>query len=1715
MRRFLPAHPSVSHASRRGHTRFGLRRGQQRVVCSAVVVASVAFTGAAVPPLASAAAGSPALASPTVSVDESVPPVSEPTEVLLEERATESSNTWLRPDGLLRTEVFPAPVNYETADGGFAPINNELVDSAATGVAVENAANDYTARLPQDAGSKAVKVTAEGRWVSFQMQGLDGAPVVEGTEATYTDVADAAEVVYEAASTGLKESVVLDAAPTGPVAYVFDLAVSAGLTPQLTAANSVEVLDGQGAVVFSVPAPFMVDSADPEPAFSTNVVFDLAAGGTGWVLTMTPAHDWLVDPARVFPVVVDPTITDGEVVRDCTLNKAQPDTSFCGDSSNRIKVGSTGGTARRGALKFNLEELPANDITVTEALMKLYLDSDASTAAAGGGQGPEYVARRLTEGWTSTATWNSRWTGQSWATAGGTFVGSASGLPIVGNNEGYKSIPATAVVNSWLSGQPNQGLIVKQATPEDTASLLWFYSSAASNTDRWPKLEVTYTDSSGVGASGAGDRSYFTYVSEKLTDRMQAKANVGSGNLLLGVSDLNIAGVAGLDFNLTRTYNSVLDNGSTTGGDLSGMGPGWSHNLGGSVRLEFPSGTNRVLFHGPSGYRVRFEKNISGNYFAVAPGLAGSSLKTVTGGYELTFRDKQVYKFTSTGRLSEIRDKQGNKLQMSYVTSGSDSGKLDYVTDTRERKIDFVYDALSGMLTSVEVRSPSNTLLVTHTYTYDGSPLRLSSSAITQVASTLVATGGDSVNVATNGSIKTTYEYANGRLATVKDARENAPNSDHDGGTTTFGYHTSGGDAGKIQTITRVTDDDQDRVIPDSVTTITYQSSLPSDCNSQGTTATFVDGERESPVDDTTTYCVDEKFRVERTVDAKDHVRKQTWTSQSNVETFDASGLSAGGNTFTYDYDDSDNPTQVQTPTGGTAGATYTDTVNPTFPTSMSDFDTGGSSGSPTWVYDYDDKGNLIQAKADLDTGTGDDIEYRYCWDGDGQLTRVDPIGTAGGMSSGNLDTNTSGDGCTPSGQANDTLYAYNTSKELQSINAPGANRDVSYTYDALSRIKTITDGRGVVTTFTYDALDHLVAQEFSDNNTDSVARVGNSTTRVDWLYDENGNRTSVDTTNDGRSATTFVYDELNRVISQSQTSPANAMEFFYDPADNLTKFDDEHDPTLYTYDAVNLATSIDDPRPNATGVTAETQFAYDRHDKRVKTTFHIAGGNPLVERAKYNDAGQPICIYSYRLNTSPLSSQDETLEEPPCPSAEATGLITFFRYDYTAPGGFKTSNKYTTTTKGKVTWNYSYDPISRLEKATHREGWDTTGTGTPMRKYEYSYDRHSNLTQEKRSGSSYNSVTSYLDMAYNTADELCWSRDNSTAATGTGCTDTPTGRFTYTYDGAGALATVTDTTSAVTPMTLGYNVIGQTAQADPFGSATAFDMAYVGVTQDRRVEKDGLRMAYGFSGLSSQAPNSGTVHAEYFVRDPGGRLVAMVDLVHDNPDRYYLMDDQQSVVATVETDTGVVRRYLYEPYGEETRASWTDPNPGSNNNGTIGGVNAKPADGSEELAPENDPDYNPWRFASGYYDPETRMLKYGTRYYMPNLARWTQIDPQAGSPQQPLTLNPYLYVNSDPLNAVDPSGRSCFDVSVVVVSFGDCDGDGYFNLGYSGVGVAFTGSTLGYDEAPDDGFSASCTAIFPVGATVSYEDGELDADGGFGLSLGCGFGYPVSGLLP
>ncbi len=106
----------------------------------------------------------------------------------------------------------------------------------------------------------------------------------------------------------------------------------------------------------------------------------------------------------------------------------------------------------------------------------------------------------------------------------------------------------------------------------------------------------------------------------------------------------------------------------------------------------------------------------------------------------------------------------------------------------------------------------------------------------------------------------------------------------------------------------------------------------------------------------------------------------------------------------------------------------------------------------------------------------------------------------------------------------------------------------------------------------------------------------------------------------------------------------------------------------------------------------------------------------------------------------------------------------------------------------------------------------------------------------------------------------------------------------------------------------------------------------------------------------------------------------------------YYLKDHLGSVRAVVNASGAVLETRDYYPYGLEM--------PGRS---FVSGTKAK----------EN--------FTGHELDAESGLLYAGARYYMPNIGRWTSVDPLA---RQYPAHSPYVYVANNPLRYIDPDGR-------------------------------------------------------------------------------------------
>ena len=416
------------------------------------------------------------------------------------ELSTEISNTVRNEDGSYTAKIAAGPINYQDESGEWVPISNELVEAPGAAYAVENEANSYTVSIPENPAVTPVRFETDDAWLKMKMAGSDEAEaVVEGSEATFEDVAPSAdEVSYQATDSGVKEIITLDTAPQTAVNYVFNLSLSPGVTPVLTAQNTVEFRDGSGATKFVMPVPNMEDSATPEPAYTNDATYSLAPQGTGWKLTVTPDLGWLSDPARVYPVAIDPTV-DKYNQKDCWIQSDMPSSNRC--YSEVIRAGRVSGGTRRGLLDFGVDSVPAG-ATISSATLYLHLLAHESS---GNGGATGFSLYQPSQRWSAAATWNhsgiTSWNG------GSSGAKLSNDVVVMGGQGdwGWKGWNVTNTVDRWRLSPSNgdylenRGFMVRQESESVSKGVGFVGATSYGYSVYRPILRIDYTDQNSLG----------------------------------------------------------------------------------------------------------------------------------------------------------------------------------------------------------------------------------------------------------------------------------------------------------------------------------------------------------------------------------------------------------------------------------------------------------------------------------------------------------------------------------------------------------------------------------------------------------------------------------------------------------------------------------------------------------------------------------------------------------------------------------------------------------------------------------------------------------------------------------------------------------------------------------------------------------------------------------------------------------------------------------------------------------------------------------------------------------------------------------------------------------------------------------------------------------------------------------------------------------------
>ncbi|UHA74524.1 RHS repeat domain-containing protein [Paenibacillus sp. 481] len=469
-------------------------------------------------------------------------------------------------------------------------------------------------------------------------------------------------------------------------------------------------------------------------------------------------------------------------------------------------------------------------------------------------------------------------------------------------------------------------------------------------------------------------------------------------------------------------------------------------------------------------------------------------------------------------------------------------------------------------------------------------------------------------------------------------------------------------------------------------------------------------------------------------------------------------------------------------------------------------------------------------------------------------------------------------------------------------------------------------------------------------------------------------------------------YDEIGRLIEQ--IDPKNlSKRFYHDANNNLVKsIDRKGQVHQFGYSSRNFLTSSTTPIPEE-GVT----YAYDEGGNRIAMTDATGTTRyayfPTGELRTITYPDQTTLSYEYEARS--LRTK-QTVTTPTFSSSMTVNYGTMFSH----PTSLQVTDR---NNMALATMNYTYDKSeTNLAKLSMSNGITETYTydglnlahiqqhqgATPFGQYQYSYDPNRNITSKNENGTPFTFTYDKLNRVQTNSQfsetYTYDARDNRSTLT---TANPPVQKGAqYSYDSRNRL------TRAVTEdgniVTYRYNGDGLMVERSQAGETTRY------YYDDRKII-----VAEG------KVEPSGTVTITYaYAHDPKGRLLAR-QVASTNQMQYYVTNGHGDVTEIRDSQGTVLNKYTYDIWG-------------------------KPLVTDKEQVP------NIFRYSGEYWDSATNLQYLRSRWYDPNIGRFTTEDTYEGEIKNLLSLNLYTYVANNPLKYIDPSGHRFLSAQLAELEF-------------------------------------------------------------------------------
>lgn len=1262
----------------------------------------------------------------------------------------EYSRTYLLEDGTYLTRVVDDPIMYRNWLGKMVDIDNTIV---AKKDYYTNAANSYQLKLPKNGGS--ITVENDGHQLVLKpLFASYGTPVVSQNAARYNQAADGVDLQYMAFGSYVKEDIILNR-PVQKMDFSYELLcddLDFQLIDNVLYATRKNTTDA----VFVISAPYMEDNSG---MVSFAITMQLTEHDGKQILTVVPDWEWIHDPLRAYPIVIDPTIElsagnlewclvengvgiSGYPAGPNVQHRSNPYLYAGFERGNLTGIQGLTYGQTRSYIKINYDFSTIPEGTIISAKLKAY------KYAGYPGAGTKVYCKLVTNDWSnSRRCWNTQPTEHSII---------ADPVDVSGGKKWVEWDIATAVIE-WKNGRPNYGLVLAPEYEEQAA--VCFSGPGNQHGKEAMYFDISWTVPNAVDENMPLDAPVINL--RPLTQTHSSGVQSLNGVFADGV----VRPTLRVDYRLNQVDSGIYE--SADYGRIypdSTLFAGQVEYTLGYVDL-FQSNWQSKLFQ-------NFENNLLYNVYATGTNGSESTPEGISDSFI-------VYQFTEQDTLPYIADFYGVSLSQIladnrpqdylgfagntyFIRNPQKNANVPYSRPdnlTDDHKRDLIYANLGRGMHSEFDLEPVNVNIGNY---YFGSTDAVSKeySGTFAFERSYNSIGTKSAGVFGRGW---SFEYAqtlSGRadgslVYTMGDGRQLVFAKTETGYVCPVGYymtlekHLGDGPENTTYTITKtdgtvylfncygllvsITDrngfattiqyDDNYRICG-IVTNSGRQYVISTNENGQIVSVRLPNGGTLSYVyengnlvryinadGDEVRYVYNENGQMTEWYDGNgNRVVKNEYDSQGRIirQTDALNKVS----TLTY----TDGETVVKDPDGGENEYHYDESYRTT-----------EVSGTP------EDKTASYNEENQLESVTELGITQRYEYDENGNITKqILSDGTSREMTYdayGNILTIKEFDGGI-------TVNEYDEKGQLKSRQNPDGSV-IRYTYDDYGQTTSITDGNGGVTKFEYDGLDKMTMTDadgkksycYYDAMGNLISEIDANGMEVRTIYSKQGKKLGVWKTGDIHEqyvydgngnciqvidpegfATVMTYDAANRMLTA--TNPANGViKYAYDENGNLIS---ETDPlghtTTYAYDAFGRKKEM----KNALGHT--TSYSYNKDGRMEKVTAPDGSVTAYTYDAVTGMTTQiedrtGVTSYTYDIMARLIKTvyPDGSVSEATydlmgrtATETAANGLVTSYTYD--ANGNLLTA---VDSAGGSV--KYTYDKMNRLLTSEDSLGRITT----------------------------------------------------------------------------------------------------------------------------------------------------------------------------------------------------------------------------------------------------------------------------------------------------------------------------------------------------------------------------------------------------------------------